>query len=78
VFAVLVDTFVVRPLLVPALMAILGRTNYWPRACPPATRGPLSNAAGGTSDTKVTPLALPAGGADADAEAGGVMEDVPL
>jgi uncharacterized membrane protein YdfJ with MMPL/SSD domain len=42
VFAVLVDTFVVRPLLVPALMAVLGRANYWPRATPAPTRGPLA------------------------------------
>jgi hypothetical protein len=41
VFAVLVDTFVVRPLLVPAVMAALGRANYWPRATPEPTRGPL-------------------------------------
>ena len=41
VLAVLVDSFVVRPLLVPALMHILGSVNYWPRAVPPPTRGPL-------------------------------------
>ena len=41
VFAVLVDSFVVRPLLVPALMHILGPVNYWPRAVPAPTRGPL-------------------------------------
>ncbi len=41
VFAVLVDTFVVRPLLVPAMMNILGRANYWPAAMPPPTLGPL-------------------------------------
>ena len=41
VFAVLVDTFVVRPLLVPALMAILGRAAFWPARMPPPTRGPL-------------------------------------
>jgi RND superfamily putative drug exporter len=29
-FAVLLDAFVVRPLLVPSLMAILGRWNWWP------------------------------------------------
>lgn len=30
VIAVLLDAFVVRPLLVPSLMAILGRWNWWP------------------------------------------------
>jgi uncharacterized membrane protein YdfJ with MMPL/SSD domain len=29
--AVLLDAFVVRPLLVPSLMAILGKWNWWPR-----------------------------------------------
>jgi RND superfamily putative drug exporter len=32
--AVLIDAFVVRPLLVPSLMAILGRWNWWPRRLP--------------------------------------------
>jgi hypothetical protein len=60
VFAVLVDTFVVRPLLVPALMSILGRANYWPRACPPATRGPLNLFAleGKGADTELAPEQL--------------------
>jgi RND superfamily putative drug exporter len=31
IVAVLLDAFVVRPLLVPSLMAILGRWNWWPR-----------------------------------------------
>ena len=56
VFAVLVDSFVVRPLLVPALMYILGPINYWPRAVPAPTRGPLA-------------LLLPPGIASADADA---------
>ena len=46
VFAVLVDTFVVRPLLVPAMMNAMGRANYWPRAMPPVTRPPLYAADG--------------------------------
>jgi uncharacterized membrane protein YdfJ with MMPL/SSD domain len=29
--AVLLDAFIVRPLLVPSLMAILGKWNWWPR-----------------------------------------------
>lgn len=32
--AVLLDAFVVRPLLVPSLMTILGRWNWWPRKIP--------------------------------------------
>ena len=44
VFAVLVDTFIVRPLLVPAMMNALGRANYWPRAIPPVTQPPLYGA----------------------------------
>jgi uncharacterized membrane protein YdfJ with MMPL/SSD domain len=31
VLAVVLDAFVTRPLLVPSLMAILGRWNWWPR-----------------------------------------------
>jgi uncharacterized membrane protein YdfJ with MMPL/SSD domain len=56
VLAVLVDSFVVRPLLVPALMHILGPVNYWPRRVPPASRGPLplllppADAAGSATD----------------------------
>ena len=46
VFAVLVDTFVVRPLLFPAMMNAMGRANYWPRAMPPVTRPPLYGANG--------------------------------
>ena len=38
VFAVLVDTFVVRPLLVPAMMNAMACANYWPRPMPPVTR----------------------------------------
>lgn len=44
VFAVLLDSFVVRPLLVPSQMYLLGKYAYWPRAPPPVTR---SIAAGG-------------------------------
>eukprot|EP00301_Raphidiophrys_heterophryoidea_P019419 c4358_g1_i1.p1 GENE.c4358_g1_i1~~c4358_g1_i1.p1 ORF type:complete len:847 (-),score=201.77 c4358_g1_i1:157-2418(-) len=35
VFSVLFDTFVVRTIMVPALMAIIGRANFWPRTLPP-------------------------------------------
>ena len=41
VWGIFLDTFVVRPLLVPAMMHILGRANYWPRAMPVPIRGPL-------------------------------------
>ncbi|HET8814403.1 MAG TPA: MMPL family transporter [Solirubrobacterales bacterium] len=37
--AVLLDAFVVRPLLVPSLMAILGKWNWWPRKIPLRPRG---------------------------------------
>lgn len=59
VFAVLVDSFVVRPLLVPAMMHILGPLNYWPRAVPAPTRGPLP--------LLLPPGAAPAAGPDGDA-----------
>eukprot|EP00053_Salpingoeca_punica_P017212 m.165058 g.165058 ORF g.165058 m.165058 type:complete len:848 (+) comp17149_c3_seq7:3642-6185(+) len=36
VFAVLVDTFVIRTLLVPACMFLLGRLNWWPGTMPPS------------------------------------------
>ena len=62
VFAVLVDSFVVRPLLVPAMMHILGPLNYWPRAVPAPTRGPL-------------PLLLPPGAAPAAASNGDAVVD---
>lgn len=33
-FAVLVDTFIIRCMLTPSIMAILGDWNYWPRQLP--------------------------------------------
>ena len=42
---VLVDTFVVRALLVPALAALLGRWNWWPAAGPVAPPGAARPAA---------------------------------
>ena len=41
VYSVVLDTFIVRPLLVPAIMHILGPANFWPRRCPPVTKPPL-------------------------------------
>mmetsp|Transcript_71789 Transcript_71789/g.185174 ORF Transcript_71789/g.185174 Transcript_71789/m.185174 type:complete len:875 (-) Transcript_71789:107-2731(-) len=38
VSAVLVDTFLVRSLIVPAVMGALGRLNWWPRRMPCGTR----------------------------------------
>ena len=37
VVAVLTDTFVVRAMLVPAMMVTLGKYNWWPRRMPPVT-----------------------------------------
>ena len=38
--AVLIDASIVRVLLVPSLMAILGRWNWWPSSRPPQERRP--------------------------------------
>jgi RND superfamily putative drug exporter len=43
--AVLIDASIVRALLVPALMALLGRWNWWPRGSPRAVGDPGSQAA---------------------------------
>ena len=43
--AVLIDASIVRALLVPALMALLGRWNWWPRGSPRAVSDPESQAA---------------------------------
>lgn len=34
IIAVLVDTFVVRAMLVPSMMVTLGKYNWWPRKMP--------------------------------------------
>ena len=34
-FAVLFDTFVIRSVVVPAMMGLLGSWNWWPRKLPP-------------------------------------------
>jgi len=39
VFAVLIDTFVVRTVLVPSIMGFAGTANWWPRKCPAPTKG---------------------------------------
>mmetsp|Transcript_37777 Transcript_37777/g.87327 ORF Transcript_37777/g.87327 Transcript_37777/m.87327 type:complete len:907 (+) Transcript_37777:78-2798(+) len=38
-FAVLVDTFVIRTCLVPAILVLASGLNYWPRRLPPGLRG---------------------------------------
>jgi uncharacterized membrane protein YdfJ with MMPL/SSD domain len=38
VTAVLLDTFIVRPIVTPALMVVLGSANWYPRKVPPPTR----------------------------------------
>jgi hypothetical protein len=38
VFAVLVDTFVVRSMLVPAIMSALGKLNWWPQKFKPVRK----------------------------------------
>lgn len=38
-FSIFLDTFVVRTVVCPALMAILGPANWWPRNMPPITMG---------------------------------------
>lgn len=39
VLTVILDAFLVRPLLVPSLMAILGKWNWWPRKMPGESSG---------------------------------------
>ena len=59
VFAVLADTFVMRPLLVPAAMALLGEANWWPQAPSQRAAKPPAETAG------VAPLRCSAAGAAA-------------
>jgi RND superfamily putative drug exporter len=62
---ILMDTFLVRTLLVPSTVVLLGRWNWWPsRMSRTSPDLPLSAASGGTSD---------AGGGDGTA-AGGTQE----
>ena len=55
-FAILIDVTVVRILLVPALMAVADRWNWWP-ARPPARPEPAAHA--NHEDADPTPLAVP-------------------
>ena len=36
-FSILFDTFVVRTIIVPCVMVVLGPRNWWPRKMPPIT-----------------------------------------
>ena len=64
VFGVLLDTFVVRPLLVPAIMHLLGRWNFWPVRMPAPTKPPFdldafrhAGTAAGATEAKSWPTA---------------------
>ena len=50
-FSVLFDTFVMRSLVVPAIMALLGGWNWWPRRVPEVTQSSIV----GLSDDVVLP-----------------------
>lgn len=39
----IIDTFVIRVLVVPAIMGVLGRLNWWPRKVPKAMYDVLGN-----------------------------------
>ena len=43
--AVLTDTFLVRAILIPCLMAVLGKWNWWPRTMPPPLQSRVGAAA---------------------------------
>ena len=43
IVAVLTDTFIVRAMLVPAMMVTLGKYNWWPRKMPPVRPELMSN-----------------------------------
>ena len=45
IVAVLVDTFIVRAMLVPSMMVTLGKYNWWPRKMP-TPRGEASGGGG--------------------------------
>jgi putative drug exporter of the RND superfamily len=49
-FGILLDTFVVRTLLVPSAAVLLGRWNWWPSAGPGAPRLGRRSPGGGASD----------------------------
>jgi putative drug exporter of the RND superfamily len=58
---VLMDTFLVRTLLVPSAVVLIGRWNWWPSALYRA-RPPATPAAPATLTTPTTPAAPPDGG----------------
>jgi RND superfamily putative drug exporter len=75
---ILMDTFLVRTLLVPSTVVLLGRWNWWPRHIEPGMGYP------GTEEhrrwtlhrhpTTTAPSDGPAGGADVDVSANGAVE----
>ncbi|MYU26118.1 MMPL family transporter [Streptomyces sp. SID8352] len=58
-FGILLDTFVIRPLLVPAVVRLLGDRALWPTR--PGTPPPPADAAPPASDAPAPPAAGPAG-----------------
>ena len=62
VFAVLIDTFVIRTVLVPSIMGFAGAANWWPRKCPEPTKELREFAS--TSKSSDAPLARPSAHGD--------------
>jgi putative drug exporter of the RND superfamily len=60
-FGILLDTFVVRTLLVPSTAVLLGRWNWWPSSGPPAADRPPSSV---DSTPPSSPAPLPSRAAD--------------
>jgi uncharacterized membrane protein YdfJ with MMPL/SSD domain len=59
---ILMDTFLVRPLLVPSTVVLLGRWNWWPsRMSRPGTGGPDQADRAGRGDAAPGPTAAAAG-----------------
>jgi uncharacterized membrane protein YdfJ with MMPL/SSD domain len=58
---ILMDTFLIRTLLIPAVVVLLGRWNWWPSRLsaglpPAAAEGSVSGSEGVTSGTISTPM----------------------
>jgi uncharacterized membrane protein YdfJ with MMPL/SSD domain len=75
ILAVLVDTFIVRAMLVPSMMVTLGEYNWWPRTMPPITRqGPF----GGPSSSGSSVGAGGRGGMQTEFFSSGGLSSIPL